>query len=113
MRVYPSPEDLGLDPEADQTEDLRPGNGEAPRTAIPGASVPTLTKHQIGDPIMSRNPYPVDNDWRVSDKRRRIANILMAYPASDWTLDEAHQVHKLLSKFVRERQADAARTAQW
>lgn len=31
MREYPAHEDLGLDPEADQTEDLRPGNS---RTAL-------------------------------------------------------------------------------
>jgi len=30
MRDYPQHEDLGLDPEADQTEDLRPDKKNAP-----------------------------------------------------------------------------------
>ena len=53
--------DLGIDPDADKTPDLRPGNNESPRTAIPGDSEPTLTKYQIGDSIMSRDPHPVDS----------------------------------------------------
>lgn len=38
MRVYPQHEDLGLDPEADRTEDLRPGNSDAARAGTPAAS---------------------------------------------------------------------------
>lgn len=34
MREYPNHEDLGLDPESDQTEDLRPGQ----RNALSGAA---------------------------------------------------------------------------
>lgn len=35
---------------------MNPTNGEAPRTAIPGASEPTLTQIQIGDFIMTQPP---------------------------------------------------------
>lgn len=38
MRTYPAHEDLGLDPEADRTEDLRPGHSDAARAATPTAS---------------------------------------------------------------------------
>lgn len=44
MRVYPQFEDLGLDPTADKTPDLRPGKSEAPEVAAPRASEPTLTR---------------------------------------------------------------------
>lgn len=46
MRDWPTYEDLGLDPEADRTEDLRPGNSDAARAATPTAS--ELTPHQKG-----------------------------------------------------------------
>lgn len=39
MRDYPQHEDLGLDPEADKTPDLRPGKSEAPEAATSRASV--------------------------------------------------------------------------
>lgn len=38
MRTYPAHEDLGLDPEADRTPDLRPGKDEAPEAATSRAS---------------------------------------------------------------------------
>lgn len=38
MRIYPQHEDLGLNPEADRTEDMRPGNRDAARAATPTAS---------------------------------------------------------------------------
>lgn len=41
MRDYPHPEDLGLNPEDDRTEDLRPGNSDAARAATPTASEPS------------------------------------------------------------------------
>lgn len=44
MREYPQHEDLGLNPEADRTEDLRPGKSDVPRAATPGTSEPTLTR---------------------------------------------------------------------
>lgn len=44
MRDYPEHEDLGLNPEADQTEDLRPGKSEAPEVAASEASEPTLSR---------------------------------------------------------------------
>lgn len=44
MRHYPHPEDLGLNPEADRTEDLRPGKNEAPEMAVSEASEPTLIR---------------------------------------------------------------------
>ena len=44
MRTYPAHEDLGLDPEADRTEDLRPGKSESPEVAASEDSVPTLTR---------------------------------------------------------------------
>ncbi len=44
MRDYPQHEDLGLDPDADHSEDLRPGKSEAPEVAASGASEPTLTR---------------------------------------------------------------------
>lgn len=40
MRDYPHPEDLGLDPDADHSEDLRPGKSEAPEVAASEASKP-------------------------------------------------------------------------
>lgn len=132
MRDYPHPEDLGLDPQADRTEDLRPGNNDGPSAGTPRPSESTIQQEtEKGRSMTTVNPHPVDsatrpccggigghshecpNHWLVSDMRRRINNILDIYPATGWTLDEADQVHKLLSKFVRERQADAARTAQW
>jgi hypothetical protein len=44
MRVYPAFEDLGLDSDADRTEDLRPTKSEAPEVAASEASEPTLTR---------------------------------------------------------------------
>lgn len=44
MRVYPAHEDLGLDPEADRTEDLRPGNENDAGAGTPTPSEPTLTR---------------------------------------------------------------------
>ena len=38
MRDYPAHEDLGLDPEADRTEDLRPGKSDTAGAATPTAS---------------------------------------------------------------------------
>ncbi|MDA4103513.1 hypothetical protein MMON44395_18265 [Mycolicibacterium monacense DSM 44395] len=46
MRIYPQHEDLGLDPEADRTEDMRPRNYDAARVAALTAS--ELTHHQEG-----------------------------------------------------------------
>lgn len=40
MRDYPQHEDLGLNPDADRTEDLRPRKSEAPEVAASGASEP-------------------------------------------------------------------------
>lgn len=47
MREHPQHEDLGLDPDADRTEDLRPGKSESPRAATPRDSEPTLTRKQV------------------------------------------------------------------
>lgn len=45
MRLYPAHEDLGLDPEADRTPDLRPGKSEAPKRQLRGASeIPSLSR---------------------------------------------------------------------
>ncbi|QZT65870.1 hypothetical protein [Mycolicibacterium austroafricanum] len=44
MRVYPQFEDLGLDPEADKTPDLRPGKDDDPGAATPEPSDLTLTR---------------------------------------------------------------------
>ena len=44
MRQYPHPEDLGLNPEADRTEDLRSGKDDDPGAGTPRPSEPTLTK---------------------------------------------------------------------
>lgn len=38
MRDYPAHEDLGLDPDADRTEDLRSKKSEAPEAATSEAS---------------------------------------------------------------------------
>lgn len=38
MRHYPEHEDLGIDADADRTEDLRPGKSEAPEIAVSEAS---------------------------------------------------------------------------
>lgn len=46
MRVYPAFEDLGIDPDADRTEDLRPGKSESPRAATPRDSEP-ITHQEI------------------------------------------------------------------
>lgn len=48
MRYYPQHEDLGLNPEADRTEDLRPGNSDAARAATPTASEP---QHPFGKEV--------------------------------------------------------------
>jgi hypothetical protein len=39
----------------------------------------------------------------IEDTRRRIRNILNAFPASEWTADEAQEVLKALSLIVRGR----------
>lgn len=44
MRDYPAHEDLGLDPEADKTPDLRPGKDDDPEAATSRPSEPTLTR---------------------------------------------------------------------
>lgn len=41
MRDFPQFEDLGLDPEADRTEDLRPGKSDVVRAATPTTSEPS------------------------------------------------------------------------
>jgi hypothetical protein len=65
MRDYPQHEDLGLDPAADKTPDLRPGKSDDLGAGTPRPSEPTLTRNQIGDSIMSHdNPYPVDSATR-------------------------------------------------
>lgn len=55
MRPHPYHEDLGLDPDADKTPDLRPGNDDVPRAATPrtsehpserGSSMSTVTECQ-------------------------------------------------------------------
>lgn len=94
---------------------------EAARTGIPTASELTPQQETEKGKFMSTvTPHPVDSTtrtccggigghardcWRIRDKRRRITNSLAAYPASDWTLDEAQRVLDVLSDFVRERQA--------
>lgn len=35
MRTYPEHEDLGLNPQADRTPDLRPGRGECKHCTVP------------------------------------------------------------------------------
>lgn len=40
MRLYPQHEDLGLDAEADRTEDLRPGKDDDPGAGTPRPSEP-------------------------------------------------------------------------
>ncbi|MHA0285185.1 hypothetical protein ACXYX3_01915 [Mycobacterium sp. C3-094] len=61
MRDYPHPEDLGLNPEADRTEDLRPAKSEAPKVAAFEASEP-LPNKKVGVFIMaqSKDNHPVD-----------------------------------------------------
>lgn len=49
MREYPQFEDLGIDPDADRTEDLRPGKSEAPEVAASEASEPT--QHPFGKEV--------------------------------------------------------------
>lgn len=46
MRVLPQEEhaDLGLDPDADKTPDLRPGKDDDPGAGTPRPSEPTLTR---------------------------------------------------------------------
>lgn len=41
MRDYPQYEDLGLDPSADRTEDLRPGKCDDPGAGTPRPSEPS------------------------------------------------------------------------
>lgn len=58
MRHYPQHEDLGLDPEADRTEDLRSGNSDAARAGTPAASEPTnhqSTQFEEGNTMMTRS----------------------------------------------------------
>jgi hypothetical protein len=45
------------------------------------------------------------SDHRIVDTHRRIRNILAAYPATDWTLEESQAVLSVLSNIVRARQA--------
>lgn len=47
MRVYPAHEDLGLDPEADQTEDLRSRPRNAPGRCANTAEGLQNTHHEI------------------------------------------------------------------
>lgn len=48
MRDYPAHEDLGLDPDADKTPDLRPGNEDVPGAGTPGTSETTTQQSQKG-----------------------------------------------------------------
>jgi hypothetical protein len=45
------------------------------------------------------------SDYRIVDTHRRIRNILAAYPATDWTLEESCSVLENLVGIVRARQA--------
>lgn len=45
------------------------------------------------------------SDHRIDDIHRRIRNILAAYPATDWTLEESRSVLDAVSGIVRARQA--------
>jgi hypothetical protein len=44
-------------------------------------------------------------DHRIVDTHRRMRNILIAYPATGWTLEESRSVLEALSGIVRARQA--------
>ncbi|SBS77827.1 hypothetical protein MHPYR_490040 [uncultured Mycobacterium sp.] len=63
IRDYPHPEDIGLNPEADRTEDLRSGNGDAAKAATSTASEPT---HQ---PDESRSSMPTVDDTNDNTQR--------------------------------------------
>ena len=45
------------------------------------------------------------SDYRIVDTHRRIRNILVAYPATEWTAEESQSVLEALSGIVRARQA--------
>lgn len=65
MRDYPHPEDLGLDPQADRTEDLRPGNNDGPSAGTPRPSESTIQQEtEKGRSMSTVNPYPVDSATR-------------------------------------------------
>ena len=65
MRDYPHPEDLGLDPQADRTEDLRPGNNDGPSAGTPRPSESTIQQEtEKGRSMTTVNPYPVDSATR-------------------------------------------------
>lgn len=64
MRDHPQHEDLGLDPEADRTEDLRPQKSEDPGVAAPRSSVPNTHQMSERDSIMSQPTDDNATTWR-------------------------------------------------
>jgi len=60
MRVYPAHEDLGLNPEADRTEDLRPGISDAVGVAALAASEQTTQQETEKGKSMSTITPPTD-----------------------------------------------------
>ncbi|ULN34191.1 hypothetical protein [Mycolicibacterium smegmatis] len=113
-RSQDSHADLGLI-EDDNTPDMRKASAATEAQREPahhtkkGRSVDTLPVD--GDEYVELTTSERDTEmyaYRLADIHRRIANILRAYPAEGWTLDEAQAVLATIGGVVRARQGDGS-----